>query len=539
MGFFQSVLTQLKGNEIPEINKRKTTVRLTTDAENSEVSSTEKNQDNEITVSDTSSDEPYIDLSLDLSEEELERRKKSWSFQIRKFLWDGTGKHPKEQRYLMKLDLFLLSSSMLGYFIKNLNQTNIATAYVNGLDEYYGMDRNQYNYVITLWTVGYIVGQIPSNLILHRISARYYLGGLEIGWALLTVLTITCKNLPSLYALRFFLGLLEAGYFPGMEYLLGSNYSAAEISSRGAFFAVAGNTASLISGPLQLALLKRFKDSSMEPFKWLFVFDAVISLPIGVYTMLVDPNTPSTTDAFYFNEEDRLVGLERRRLIGAQLNTRERYTWPKIKSFFNTWHVYVFPLLFLAYNNSCSAWGQPTFTIWMKKALELPAEKYNVYPSYYTASAIVVTLILAYSHNFIGGKKNHFYVIGFFLPVMLGCVLLAVYNIPRWLHWISFWLVAVPPSFGQPFIFSWVNRLLFDDDMKRNFLVVTTNTLAYVTGAWVPIFVWNTGDQPQYHIGFSYTACLCAFGFLMTLLAWHFSRRDEARRLQLASAGEI
>lgn len=534
MGFLHTLLKRLvRGTQIGQ-GKDFSTIEYLKENESREKALSEKNDSKTVTVEEESRsvDEPYIDLSLNLTAEELKRRNNLTFFKIKKFFWDGTGKHPKEQKYLMKLDAFLLSSSMLGYFIKNLNQSNVATAYVNGMSEYYGMNHNQYNYVVTLWTIGYIIGQIPSNLILHRISARYYLGGLEIMWSLLTVLTITCKSLPSLYAVRFFLGLFESGYFPGMEYLLGSNFSAAEITTRSAYFAVAGNAASLVSGPLQLALLKRFQNSSMEPFKWLFVFDAVISFPIGLYTMLVDPNTPNTTDAFYFTEEDRLVGLERRRLIGAQLNTREKYTWPKIKSFFNTWHIYVFPFLFLANNNSCSAWSQPTFTIWMKKALHMTPDQYNVYPSAVSGTAIAVTIILAYSHNYIGGRKNHFYLMGFFILVMLGCALLAVYDIPRWLHWLSFWLIGVPPSFGMPLVFSWVNRLLFEDDMKRNFLVVCTNVLAYVTNAFVPIFVWNTADQPQYHIGFTYTACLCAFGLIMTTIAWQLSARDERRKLR-------
>lgn len=514
---------QLVGSEISEIHSRAKKQRVVLDDNQSKTSLL---KDSAAFYSDDL-DAAYIDLDLDLTPEEIEQREKSWSFRIRRFLWDGTGKHPKEQAYLLKLDIFLLSSSMLGYFIKNLNQSNIATAYVNGMDEYYNMDHNQYNYLVTLWTIGYIIGQIPSNLVLHRISARYYLGTLEVLWGVLTVCMIWSERLRSLYAIRFFLGLLESGYFPGMEYLVGSNYSASEISSRSAYFAVAGNAAKLISGPLQQALLERFADSSLPPFKWMFVFDAVISVPIGIYTMCVDPNTPSTTDAFYFTQEDRLVGLERRRRIGAQLNTREKYTLTKIKSFFNTWHIYVFPLLFLTYNNSCTASGQPTFTTWMKIDLKLDPYKYNIIPSILTGCAIAVTIILAYSHNFIGGKKNHFYVFGYFVPVLIGCVLLAIWHLPRWLHWTAYWLIGVPPSFGQPFIYSWVNRLLFHDDMKRNFVVVSTNTLAYVTGAWVPIFVWNTKYKPQYHLGFSYTAGLCALGLILTTVAWKLTVRDE------------
>lgn len=518
----------LEGPEITAAYRRRQP--STAGSVGSGASSTGKDGDINVLETEVSDDTPYIDIEVHLTPEELERREKSKWFRLRKFFWDGTGKHPKEQKYLTKLDFFLLSSSMFGYFIKTLNSSNLATAYVNGMDEYYNMNSNQYNYLTTLWTVGYVLGQIPSNLILHRISARYYLGGLEMIWAILTVLMITCKKLPGLYALRFFIGLTEAGFFPGMEYLVGSNYSAAEISTRSSYFAIAGSAAGLISSPLQLALLKRFAHSSMPPFKWMFVFDAIISFPVGIYTMCVDPNTPSTTDAWYFTEEDRLVGLERRRRIGAQLNTREKYTWKKIKGFFTTWHIYVFPIMFLAYNNTCSAYTQPTFTSWMKYDLKVSDYIYDTYPSFLAGLAIAVTLFLAYSHNFIGGEKNHFYVISFFVCEIIGCALLSVWHIPRGLHWFCYFLIGIPTSYGQPFIFSWANRLLLEDDMKRNFVVVCTNTLAYVTGAWVPIFVWNTEDKPRYYIGFTYTACLSAFGLVVTFIGWHYTRRDNERK---------
>ncbi|EGV61898.1 MFS general substrate transporter [Yamadazyma tenuis ATCC 10573] len=472
---------------------------------------------------------PYIDLTIEETEESI-RRKKTIGYKILKFVWDGTDKHPKERKYLAKLDFFLVSSSMLGYFIKNLNQNNVTTAYVNGMSEYYKMDNNQYNYMVTLWTVGYIIGQIPSNLILHRISARYYLGMLEIMWAVLTLLMITCKSLNSLYAVRFFLGFLESGYFPGLEYLLGSNYSASEMSSRAALFAISSGIASLVSGPIQLGVLKHFKNTSLPAFQWVFVIDAIISFPIGFYTMFADPNTPSTTDVWYFTDQDKLVGLERRRRIGAQLNTRERYSWAKIKGFFNSWHIYVFPLLFLCYNNSCDSTSQPTYQTYLKKWLKLGPEEYNTYPSYRSAAGIVVTVFFALVHNYIGGKKNHLFVGAFFVFVMFGCIVLSIWYVPNGLRHACYYLIGVPTSWGQPFIFTWVNRLLVEDDMKRNFLVVTTNVLAYVTGAWVPIFVWNTNDQPIYHIGFTYTSCLSALGLILTVVAWYLSSRDEKRR---------
>ena len=106
-----------------------------------------------------------------------------------------------------------------------------------------------------------------------------------------------------------------------------------EVSKRSAWFAISGNLSGIVSGPLQQAIIKRFSKSGMPPFKWMFVFDAVISFPIGIYTVFANPNTPSTTNLWYFTEDDKKVGLERRRLIGAEINTKTNYSWKKVKSF--------------------------------------------------------------------------------------------------------------------------------------------------------------------------------------------------------------
>jgi hypothetical protein len=65
--------------------------------------------------------------------------------------------------------------------------------------------------------------------------------------------------------------------------------------------------------------------------------------------------------------------------------------------------------------------------------------------------------------------------------------------------------------------------------MKRNFVVVCTNTLAYVTGAWVPLLTFNQNDAPEFHKGFTYIACLSSLGLIMVLVTLFFTLRDEKR----------
>ena len=70
---------------------------------------------------------------------------------------------------------------------------------------------NQYNYAVTLWTVGYIIGEIPSNLVLTKIRPSIWIPTLELIWTILTMCLSRVTSVHQLYALRFFIGLAEAG----------------------------------------------------------------------------------------------------------------------------------------------------------------------------------------------------------------------------------------------------------------------------------------------------------------------------------------
>ncbi|CCH41327.1 Pantothenate transporter [Wickerhamomyces ciferrii] len=479
-------------------------------------------------------DKPYIDISIHITPEEAKRRS-TWWYKTSVFLWDSADKHPHERSFLFKLDFFLLSSAMLGYFIKTLNQTNVSTAYVNGMKEYYNMSGNDYNLLNTLWTVGYIVGQVPSNLILHRISARYYLAGLEILWAFLTVLMILPKSMSGLYAIRFLIGLTEAGYFPGLEYLIGSWYSSVEINKRSTLFNAAGTAAGLVSGPLQQRILQATftHTSKWKPFQWMFIFDAIISAPIGFYTLFADPNTPSTTNAWYFSKRDKLVALERRRRIGAQLNTREPYSWPKIKSFFNTWHIWVFPVLFCTYRlTNVASLSSSGFTLWMKKDLGLSSYEYNIYPTGINGGGIGYSIVCAYVNDYFQNNLTQYFLGFMYISGIVSYAGLTQWNINRGFKWFCFFFYAITSSSGQSMIFSWVNKNMAHDDMKRNFLVVITNMISYIFTAWISLAVFNQDQAPRFKKGYAFTTAISALGLVLTVLTYILIKRDDKKYLK-------
>ncbi|KAH9957690.1 hypothetical protein BC827DRAFT_644463 [Russula dissimulans] len=79
------------------------------------------------------------------------------------YIWDTWDKSQEERRFLHRLDTCLITYAALSYFSKYLDQQNVTNAYVSGMKEDLNLHGNQLNYIITLWTIGYVVGQIPSK----------------------------------------------------------------------------------------------------------------------------------------------------------------------------------------------------------------------------------------------------------------------------------------------------------------------------------------------------------------------------------------
>ncbi|CAG8971592.1 hypothetical protein HYALB_00007984 [Hymenoscyphus albidus] len=84
-------------------------------------------------------------------------------------IWDSLDKTPKERALIAKLDWWILIYVCGAYFVKYLDQTNVSNAYVSGMREGLNLKGNDLNLLTTYWTIGYIIGQFPSQMIMTKI----------------------------------------------------------------------------------------------------------------------------------------------------------------------------------------------------------------------------------------------------------------------------------------------------------------------------------------------------------------------------------
>jgi len=136
----------------------------------------------------------------------------------------------------------------LSYFFSNLERANIANAKIAGFINDTGISEPAYNNALSLFFVGIIIFDVPSNLLNKKIGINIWLPAIMIGWALCSLLQAFVTNAAQLYALRFFLGVFESGFAPIQIYYYTLWYTPNEMSVRSAIAFSFSMTASAFSG---------------------------------------------------------------------------------------------------------------------------------------------------------------------------------------------------------------------------------------------------------------------------------------------------
>jgi len=125
--------------------------------------------------------------------------------------WQAT-----EKALVRRLDMTLLPTLWILYLNNYLDRTNIAQARLNGMDRDIGLTGDDYNLAVSILTIGYMLAQLPSNMLLTRVRPSIYLPVTCIVWSSVAIATAGVKNAQHLFVVRFFLGILEAPLFPGV-----------------------------------------------------------------------------------------------------------------------------------------------------------------------------------------------------------------------------------------------------------------------------------------------------------------------------------
>ncbi|MFZ0502405.1 MAG: MFS transporter [Chthoniobacterales bacterium] len=193
-------------------------------------------------------------------------------------------------RLYTKVALRLLPLLFLCYVTAYLDRINVGFAKLQ-MQSDLGLSDSVYGFASGIFFFGYLLFEVPSNLLLEKIGARLWIARIMITWGIISGMTLFVNSAASFYALRFLLGFAEAGFFPGiilyLTYWFPSNWRAQIV----AWFMTAIAVTGMIGNPLSGWILHQFSGvAGLRGWQMLFLVEALPAIIIGVCVPFMLPN---------------------------------------------------------------------------------------------------------------------------------------------------------------------------------------------------------------------------------------------------------
>lgn len=216
-----------------------------------------------------------------------------------------------EMALVRKIDLRLLPLVILMYVMNYLDRNNIAAARLAGLEDDLELTSTQYLTAVSILFAGYILMQIPSNLFLNKIGKpALYLPTVMIVWGIISGATAGVQSFGGLAAVRFFLGFVEAAYFPGCLFYLSAWYTRKELGFRTAILFSGSLLSGAFSGLISAGITNGLDGAkNLRAWRWLFIIEGAITVVIAFAGYSVLPNFPRST--VWLTENERQLAVWR------------------------------------------------------------------------------------------------------------------------------------------------------------------------------------------------------------------------------------
>ncbi|SNS02971.1 MFS transporter, ACS family, tartrate transporter [Humidesulfovibrio mexicanus] len=201
-----------------------------------------------------------------------------------------------------KIDLRLLPYLFVLYVVAYLDRVNVSFA-AHGLTETLGFTSSVFGLGAGMFFAGYVLFEVPSNLILRRVGARLWIARIMVTWGLAACCMALVHAAWSFHLLRFLLGVAEAGFLPGVIYYLTLWYPPAHRARAVALFMAATPVAGMVGAPLSGWLLGLHGAWGLEGWRWMFVLEGVPAVLLGFSVLWLLPNGPG--DARWLSPSER------------------------------------------------------------------------------------------------------------------------------------------------------------------------------------------------------------------------------------------
>ncbi|KAJ6148105.1 hypothetical protein N7497_010087 [Penicillium chrysogenum] len=200
-----------------------------------------------------------------------------------------------EKKLVRKIDLYLMPSIFILYLFSYMDRSNIGLAKIAGMEEDLHLTSHQYYIAVIVWVIGYTISAVPSNMILCRTRPSIFIPIITFAWGSVAALIGAVRHQGQLIALRFLLGVFEAGFSPAVIFLISTWYRKNEQSKRFIIFLAAGIQSGAFGGVISGAITSTLDGArGIRGWRWLFIVEGVATAGVSLivhWTLLDYPRS--------------------------------------------------------------------------------------------------------------------------------------------------------------------------------------------------------------------------------------------------------
>ncbi|KAL4792229.1 major facilitator superfamily domain-containing protein [Aspergillus venezuelensis] len=434
-------------------------------------------------------------------------------------------------KLMRKVDLHLLPLLVVMYLLNFLDRNNLSQARLGTLEEDLGMEGTDFNLATSILFVGYLLMQLPSNLLLTRVRPSLFLGIAMGIWGVISACQAAAHSFAGLVVARFFLGFVEAPFFPGAVMLMSSWYTRQELSYRIAWFYAGSSLANAFGGLIGAGVLGNLHMShGISGWRWLFIIEGCITVALSMLIPILLPNYPATTTWL----EDEEKAYAQWRLIndaGEADDTGDSSIKEALYSVFTDKRIYLFILL-----QHASLLSQ-TFQYFFPSIVQT-LNYSNIETLLITAPVWIATFLVSLVVTWTSGKTNDrsIHIITLMCVSIAGCIICtASTNIGA--RFLGMFLMPMGAVSAYQIIIAWVANSFPRPLVKRSAAIATANMIGN-TASIYGSYMWPSSSGPRYVPGGSATAAVALLVAVMAFVIRTVHNRMNRRLVERENVGD-
>jgi len=270
-----------------------------------------------------------------------------------------------EKKVIRKIDIRLVPILGLLYTASLVDRSNISVARISGLDEDLDLDNgNRASIALLVFFIGYIIFEIPSNMVIQSAGVANWIAGITFGWGLITLGIGFLSNWVGLAICRAVLGVFEAGFYPGYDvpnryavkcksnhgrcvYLIASWYKRYEVHKRLAFFYLTSTALTAFANIFAYGLIQIAKRTSYKGWRWIYIIEGTLTCFFAAISWFVIVDFPASKRNKFLSPEEKQFVLDR---LAKDRGTEERQkvSSQRILDTLKDWKVWSFSLMYMS-----------------------------------------------------------------------------------------------------------------------------------------------------------------------------------------------